>query len=107
MSKSTTQYELEFIEDLAGTHRINDNLDVIVRFASGKEYAATFFTLANIEMIMKRYALSGECLRGKYFWSSSMIIVRDLTRKTIEETVEDLLESGEFEAVFEGPAAKS
>ena len=50
---------------------------------------------------MDEYQETGECLGGRYFWSSSMNIVRDLRRETVEACVADLITSGEFADVFE------
>jgi hypothetical protein len=101
MDTAEPNYQIEFIQDSQGTHVLKDNLDVVVQFEDGRRYAATFFTLENIETLMHRYQETGECLGGQYFWSSSMIIVRDLRRETIEACVAALIATGEFEEVFE------
>ncbi len=77
-----------------------DNVDVEVCFEDGQRYTATFFTLENIRLMMNRYLQSGECNRGKYFWSSDMIIVDRLTEDTIRQTIDYLLATDEFELVF-------
>lgn len=81
----------------------DDNVDVFVYFADGRKFVATFFTLANIESMMRKDRVTGECAGGLYFWASDMIVVRRLDRETIERTVADLIKSGEFEKAFEGP----
>ena len=57
--------------------------------------------MENIGRLMDQYQETGECLGGRYFWSSSMNIVRDLRRETVEACVVDLITSGEFADVFE------
>ncbi len=99
-------YKVIYIEDSSGTHKRNDNIDVVVRFDDGLGYAATFITPINIDLIMKRYETTGECLGGTYFWCSSMIIVHNLDRETIEAAIKDLIGTGEFFDVFEGPSIK-
>jgi hypothetical protein len=79
----------------------DDNADVFVYFADGRKYVATFFTLANIESIMKTYRATGECADGLYFWASDMVIVERLDRETVERAVADLIRSGEFEKAFD------
>jgi hypothetical protein len=74
----------------------NDNLDVEVRFADGRRYSATFFTLSNVETLLRRYARSGECANGLYLWASDMILVETLTLDVIERVVQDLIASGEL-----------
>jgi len=46
---------------------------------------------------MTSYESTGECLSGRYFWASDMVVVRKLARKAICEVVDDLLSSGEIE----------
>ena len=60
----------------------------------------SFFTLQNIETLMKDYKKTGECANGLYFWASNMMIVQELTEQTICETIDNLLAEEEFESVF-------
>jgi hypothetical protein len=85
----------------------HDNVDVEVLFPSVARYSATFFTLANIRLIMERYQTTGECAGGLFFWAKNAIIIRDLAETTIRATVDQLIQSGEFESAFERlPAAE-
>ena len=77
------------------------NVDVVVEFASGRRFGATFFTLENLERLMERYQDSGECAQGLYCWASRMIVIRRLTADAIETAIADLLETREFESAFE------
>ena len=79
---------------------VDENTDVIVTTKSLEKYIATFFTYKNIESIRQKNISIGECNNGKYFWASDMIIVDKIDRKSIEQTVDFLLESGEFELIF-------
>lgn len=79
----------------------NDNAEVRVKFASGEVYDASYFTLANLRTIMERHATTGESAGGTYFWWPHMVIVRELTRESIEVSINDLLKEDEFELVFE------
>ena len=56
----------------------NDNIDVCVALQNGNVYAATFFTILNIQMLMKSKV---------YYWAADMVIVKDLRRETIKEAV--------------------
>ena len=76
------------------------NSDVIVSFEKGAEWVATFFTYQNISSLAKKNQSSGECLNGKYFWATDMILVDELTRERVEEVVIDLIANQEFERVF-------
>ena len=84
-----------------GTPEINDNTDMIVTFTDGTRYVATFFTYANIEYLRQKNKRTGECLNGRYFWASDMIIVDRINRKEITEIIEHLTKSYEFECVFD------
>jgi outer membrane translocation and assembly module TamA len=81
----------------------DDNVDVEVRLESGERYIATFFTLKNIQRLTDGYKASGECNSGQYFWAANMLIIRDLSEKTIQQTIADLVANGEFKQVFSGP----
>ena len=78
----------------------NDNVDVQVTFPNGENFSAVFFTLQNIDALMKHYKKTGECVNGLYFWASNMMIVQELTEQTICETIDNLLAEEEFESVF-------
>jgi len=78
----------------------NDNTDVVVTFKDGSRWAASFFTYDNIEKLRQKNKETGECLKGKYFWSSNMILVDEVSRTRIEEVVGHLIKEYEFEQVF-------
>lgn len=80
---------------------LDDNIEVRVKFANGEIYDASYFTLANLHTIMNRHATTGESAGGLYFWWPHMVIVRELTRESIEASINDLLKEDEFELVFE------
>ena len=78
----------------------NDNVDVQVTFPNGESFSAVFFTLQNIDTLMKDYEKTGEGANGLYFWTSDMLIVQRLTEQTICEAIDNLLAEGEFASVF-------
>lgn len=86
---------------IGGEQEANDNSDVIVRFADGSKAIATFYTYGNIEFLRQKNKESGECLNGKYFWASNMILVDKITRQTVGEIVNYLLSEDEFYLVFD------
>ena len=69
-------------------------------FPNGESFSAVFFTLQNIDTLMKHYKKTGECADGSYFWASDMIIVHKLTEQTICEAIDNLLAGEEFASVF-------
>lgn len=95
-----SDYQLTIYNGIAPLDPDNDNVDVHVTFPNGESFSAVFFTLQNIETLMKDYRKTGECANGLYFWTSDMLIVQKLTEQAICETVDNLLTDGEFESVF-------
>ena len=94
------KYKLTIYRGIAPLDSDNDNVDVQVTFPNGERFSAVFFTLRNIEALMKRYKKTGECASGLYFWASDMMIVESLTEKTICKTIDHLLAEDEFGYVF-------
>lgn len=78
----------------------NGNTDVIVEFDNEKRWVASFFTYNNISKIVEKNKSTGECLNGKYFWSSDMILVDEVSRQRIQEVIQFLINEGEFERIF-------
>jgi hypothetical protein len=95
------RYKLRVLEGVRRVDREDDNVDVEVEFEDGSKYAATFFSVRNLQSLLDRYAETGDCLNGLYVWSKNMIILRELTRQHIALTVSDLVNTGEFANAFE------
>ena len=93
-------YQLTIYRGIAPLDPGNDNVDVQVTFPNGDSFVATFFTLQNIDSLMKHYQKTGECAAGSYFWASNMIVVQKLTEQMICEAIDNLLAEEEFESVF-------
>lgn len=94
------EYELYFVTPIEKVkYPDDDNIDVEVNI-EGVTYFATFITTRNIETILFRYARSGECAQGMYFWASNIIIIKSICESTIRKTIEDLIKSGEFYKAF-------
>lgn len=93
-------YQLTIYNGIAPLDPDNDNVDVQVTFPSGESFSAVFFTLQNIDDLMKHYQKTGECANGLYFWTSDMIIVQELTQEFICKTIDNLLAEEEFESIF-------
>ena len=93
-------YKLTIYSGIAPLDPDNDNVDVQVTVPNGDNFSATFFTLQNIDTLMKQYKKTGECAKGLYFWASDILIVQELTEHTICETIDNLLAEEEFASVF-------
>ena len=93
-------YKLTIYCGIAPLNPDNDNVDVQVTFPNGESFSAVFFTLQNIDTLMKDYKKTGEGANGLYFWTSDMLIVQRLTEQTICEAIDNLLVEEEFTSVF-------
>jgi hypothetical protein len=78
----------------------NGNTGVIVDFDDGTRWIATFITYTNIDKLVKKNTETGECLNGKYFWTSKMLLVDKISRESIEEVIMHLIIQDEFYDVF-------
>jgi hypothetical protein len=74
----------------------NGNIDVEIIFNDGTKYVPTFFTLKNISSLMDSYRDTGECKNGLYFLAADTIIVKQITKEVISETINDLVKTGEL-----------
>ena len=79
---------------------LNENTDVIVKFNDGARWVASFFTYRNITKLAEKNKKTGECLNGKYFWASDMILVDEVNRERIEEIIQHLIDENEFRFIF-------
>jgi hypothetical protein len=75
-----------------------DEADATITFRDGSRRYATFMTLDVVQRNMDKNARTGECLGGRYFWCSDLIIVRDAGFEGMASAIRDLISSGEIEA---------
>lgn len=80
--------------------KIDENVDVEIRYKDGQLLTATFFTLQNIKSLFEENKKTGECRDGLYFYCTDMILVEELTVENIVKTVEDLIKDGFLESAF-------
>lgn len=57
---------------------------------------ASMATIEDIVRLMDVWKSTGECLRGRYFWTSDLIIIDQLNAVAIADVVEDLVKTGEI-----------
>lgn len=93
-------YKVSILKGETSLNRLDDNVDVEVRFVDGKCYVATFYTIENINSLFKKNMKTGECLNGLYFWGADMVIVKELTDENIKKTVDDIIKNKEIEESF-------
>lgn len=78
----------------------NSDTDVIIEFENNDRWVASFFTYNYISTLVEKNKHTGECLYGKYFWSSDMILIDETSRERIEEVIRYLINEGDFEYIF-------
>ena len=71
----------------------DDNLDVNIILENDEVYFGTLFTLTNIDKLMEK-----NC--EIYFWSTDMLIVKELSYKGIYAALQTVLNDGSFNSVF-------
>ncbi|AWM14886.1 hypothetical protein DI487_14165 [Flavobacterium sediminis] len=71
----------------------NDNLDINVILENGEIFFCTIFTIKNIDFLMKKNLLS-------FFWADNMVIIKDLSKRSILEFVKEALELDNFKIIF-------
>ena len=64
---------------------VNDNIDVKIVLSSNIVYSVTLFTLSNIQYLLGKSDLP-------YFRAEDMVIIKDLTHYTINETIKSIIE---------------
>lgn len=73
-----------------------DNVDVFVDLPDRSRRTATIITLARVGLVMKRWAASGDALRGRCFWLSDGLIVRDAGISNMPQVLIGLVENDEL-----------
>jgi len=71
----------------------DDNLDVNIILENDEVYFGTLFTLTNIDKLMEKN-------REIYFWSTDMLIVKELSYQGIHAALQTVLNEGYFFSVF-------
>lgn len=74
------------------------NVDVRVDLSDGRSFAATFFTVKNLILLMEQFRNSGECANGTYVWAKDMIVVDSISEDVIRRSIADLIETKEIES---------
>lgn len=74
--------------------------DVEYESETGERYLASIATIDDIVRLMKDWKSTGECLGGRYFWMSDLIIVDELNAVTIADVVEDLVKTREIKGAM-------
>lgn len=97
--KYTVKLETEFWEKYSWTPQ-DCNSNAWVKFENGERWVATFFTYKNILSLREKNQKTGECLNGKYFCATDMILIDEINQKLIETVIKEMIDRQEFETYF-------
>jgi len=92
------EYSYKVIGELKGQQ---DALVDIELTLNGRRYHGTIATINSLNERMENYRRSGENAKGSYFCTRSLIILKDMSKKTIQDTLEDLIKRNEVEDFLE------
>ncbi len=87
-------FKMEIIHGLDHVDPDDDNVDVRVILDDGRRFMPTFFTLANVQRLMDKYALEGGNANGLYFHAADAVMIRRLTDEAIHAAVKDMVTTG-------------
>ncbi|MFG2570081.1 hypothetical protein ACGFR6_32225 [Streptomyces sp. NPDC048567] len=97
----TEHFDAAFVPNAGEDLEAVNNVDVFVDLPDGSRWSATIITLAQVELVMERWAASGEALGGRYFWVSDGLIVRDAGISNMTQVLVGLVENEEFGEVLQ------
>ncbi|MCD7901066.1 MAG: hypothetical protein LUH22_14710 [Bacteroides sp.] len=86
------RFKVIFPTGYLGTNIIDDNIDINVVLENGKVYFGVLGTLENIRTSFAKGDL--------YYWSTDLLIVKDLKKDTIKEVLQATINEGYFESIF-------
>lgn len=75
----------------------DSNSDVIFELEDGCKWVASFFTYKNIETLRKKNQSTGECLCGKFYCSSDMILILTMSKELIQQVIQQMVMEGTVE----------
>lgn len=84
------KYFISYPTSLDGVNIKNDNIDVCLNMEDGTSYTFVVFTIENLKDLMKKDGVP-YCKPCYPF-----LIVEEITRKNIEQLVEELIEAGDL-----------
>lgn len=79
---------------------LSTRVNIYVRLPDNKTYVGTFVTTRQFEEWFKEFRVSGHYASGSYIPGGLDIIAEEISHKTIEKTIEDLLKTQEFYNYF-------
>jgi hypothetical protein len=102
VERKTERFTVRMLVGSDGVDSVDDNADIEVELAGDPvRWGATFYTLTNLDSLMRRWGQSGECGGGLYFCADHAVIVRELTPDGVVQVIEALLDAEELASAME------
>ncbi|MHB0936346.1 MAG: hypothetical protein ACYDCO_17695 [Armatimonadota bacterium] len=97
-----SHYEVDLHIEAEPERCIPDNCSSIVnvRFDSGEIWVAHFYTIGYVTAHWN-YLSAMSSKSGNCFWVSGLVLIKEITRVAVEETIADMMEEGTFQRAFE------
>ncbi|RVX46888.1 hypothetical protein EDD27_9801 [Nonomuraea polychroma] len=77
-----------------------DQADATITLSDGTRRSATFMTFGVVSKIMDRWRDTGECLSGRYFWCSDLVVIREPGFDSMIAAVQDMIATGEIDDAY-------
>lgn len=102
MSEASSEYSVRINDYGTQLPSVDENVDVEVTDSSGRRWSATFYSLANVDSLLRKWETTGEYGGGIYFFGGrDAIIVRELSHEVIRATVAQLVSDGDLDIVLQ------
>ncbi|MFN8509829.1 MAG: hypothetical protein U0Z75_04625 [Deinococcaceae bacterium] len=75
-------------------HELYEIPDIIIRMDEKEVYCLTLFTVNDIKEMMEKCKKDGDCLSGKYYWASDMLIVENTKIELVLEVCDEIVKTG-------------
>lgn len=85
-----SEFKLLVLHELDNFNVAEQNIDFNI-IVDNIKYAGTAVTLKNIEYLMEKFRVSGDCQFGRYFWQSNMLILEEMTIDCLRAALLDIV----------------
>lgn len=94
-------YEIETDIPYLNDDAEDQSVDVTLVLPSGERLVATFVTLEYLKAMRQLHRQTGDFCNGKYFTTSGMIEIEEISEENIRKTIDDLIEQESLHIIFD------
>ena len=77
-----------------------ETVEVRLTTRDGQEYSANFTAKGFIDYMFEKNKKTGECAKGAYFCMPEMILVEEVSERSVRATIDELINNIEIETHF-------